>query len=52
MPKISDFLGQISDADSSDIPPGAAITQTNISTTAIGKLKIRGGIKPATFDAT
>lgn len=52
MPKISDFLGQVSDADSSDIPPGAAITQTNISTTAIGKLKIRGGIQPATFDAT
>jgi len=52
MPKISDFLGQVSDADSGDIPPGAAITQTNVSTTFNGKLKIRGGIQPATFSAT
>jgi len=52
MPKISNFLGQVSDADSSDIPPGAAITQTNVSTTANGKLKIRGGIQPASFTST
>ena len=52
MPDIRDFLGQISDGDSSDVPHGGAVTQTNVSTTFNGKLKIRGGIQPASFDAT
>ena len=52
MPKISDFLGQISDADAGDLPPGAAISQKNVSTTSAGKLKVRGGMQPATFTST
>lgn len=52
MPDIRDFLGQISDGDDSDVPHGAAFTQTNVSTTFNGKLKVRGGIQPASFDAT
>ena len=52
MPKISDFIGQISDADAGDLPPGAAISQKNVSTTSAGKLRVRGGMQPATFTST
>ena len=49
MPKITNFLGQVSDADPGDLPGGASQSQKNVSTTTAGELKVRGGIQPVTF---
>jgi len=52
MPRISDFLGQVSDADATDSPAGSSVSQNNVSTLVQGKLQVRGGIQPATFTST
>ena len=52
MPRISNFLGQVSNADSGDIPAGASQSQKNVSTTTAGELRVRGGIQPVSFSAT
>jgi hypothetical protein len=52
MPRISNFLGQVSDADTDDLPAGAAQKQKNVSTTTAGELRVRGGIRPQTLTTT
>jgi len=48
--KVRDFNGIITDADTGDLPPGAAQWSTNVSSRDPGSLKVRDGLLEVTFD--
>jgi hypothetical protein len=50
--EVQSWKGIISDADTLDIPSGAAQTAENVSTLVIGTLKGRDGIREVTFGST
>lgn len=45
-----DFPGLITNADSSDIPPGAAEVQVNIACIRFGEMQVRLGLRQITFE--
>lgn len=46
-----DFKGLVTNIGTSDRPPGAAIKQVNLTLTTRGRLKTRGGLRPARWEA-
>jgi hypothetical protein len=48
---IQDFLGQVSNMDKHDVPPGAAVEQVNMACTKIGQMQVRGGYRVITYEA-
>ena len=49
MPRITNFTGIITDADTSDLPAGSSRSQQNVDTNRPGMLQPRKGIQPATL---
>ena len=45
-----DFLGQISNLDTTDLPPGAAVLQLNVDCQIPGCLRVRKGYRELTFE--
>lgn len=45
-----DFPGLITNSDSSDIPPGAAEIQVNITCVRFGELQVRRGLRQIVFE--
>jgi hypothetical protein len=50
MMRMRDFLGQVSNMDPHDLPPGAAQQQVNVTCVKQGQMKVRGGLREVTFE--
>lgn len=48
---VDDFPGEVNNADKSDLPPGAAQTQINLTSRVQGELGIRRGFRIAINDS-
>lgn len=48
--EITDFPGLVSNADGSEVPPGAADEQVNLMSHKVGELTARPGLIPVTFE--
>lgn len=49
---VSDFPGEINNVDKSDLPPGAAQVQINLTSRVVGELAVRRGFRFCSFDST
>lgn len=48
--QIREFVGLATNANPHQIPPGAAVEQSNCSSPRVGELACRQGLREATFD--
>lgn len=48
--EIRDFPGLATEPDALDIPPGAAIVQSNMQCVREGQLSSRPGLRPVSFE--
>lgn len=49
--EIRDFPGLVNNGDPSDLPPGAAIEQVNVTSQTPGELAVRRGYRDVRFEA-
>lgn len=47
---MRDFLGQQSNLDTLDMPPGATVLQRNVKCVRPGELRVRGGLRDVSFE--
>jgi hypothetical protein len=48
--EIRDFPGLSSRPEAADVPPGAALVQTNLQSAREGELRGRAGLEPVEFE--